>query len=208
MSETSSATALADAYLQQLAGATPTPGGGSACAVGAALGVALLDMVASLSQQSAHAEQQPMLSELATTFRAHQRRLLDLGAADENAYGGYRQARALPKSTEEEKNRRREALQQATINSARVPLDVADLALDSLRGIPTLAAVSSPYLRADLATAAHLLAGAAHGAIVMVDTNLSSIKDEAVKSEITTRRNDAHAAVSVALASAIEASTA
>lgn len=206
MTESTSATALSDAYLQQLASATPTPGGGSASAVGAALGVALLEMVASLSQQSADAGRQIILAELASSFRANQHRLLDLGAADEDAYGGYRQALALPKSTDEDRARRREALQQATVNSARVPLDIADLALESLRSIPDLASVSSPYLRADLATAAHLLAGAAHGAIVMVDTNLPSIKDESIESEISTRRNEAHASIAVALTSALDAS--
>lgn len=208
VTESTSATALAGAYLQQLASPAPTPGGGSASAVSAAIGVALLEMVASLSQQSADAERQPILSDLATTFRADQRRLLELGAADENAYGGYRQALALPKSSNEEKARRREALQQAIIASARVPLDVAELALNALRSIPDLAAVSSSYLRADLATAAHVLAGATHGAIVMVDTNLGSIKDEAINSELALRRNEAHASTEVALASALDASRA
>jgi formiminotetrahydrofolate cyclodeaminase len=207
LTEQTSATSLAQTYLEQLASPAPTPGGGSASAVGAALGVALLEMVATLSQQSADAERQPILTELGTNYRAQLRRLIELGAGDEDAYGGYRQALALPKANEEEKARRREALQRATIASARVPLDIAELALDALRGIPDLAAVSSSYLRADLATAAHLLAGAAFGALVMVDTNLGSIKDEAISSELTTRRNATHDATGAALNEALSAST-
>jgi formiminotetrahydrofolate cyclodeaminase len=198
MSDSRSATLLTVSYLSALAAPEPTPGGGSASAVAAAIGVSLLEMVASLSEQSAQAETQPLLASLPGEFREIRERLTALGAEDEHAYGGFRDALALPKATPDEKAHRREVLQQATVASANAPLAIAEAALLALDLIPQLAAIASPYLRSDLATAAHLLAGAAHGAIVMVDTNLGSIKDEAIRGALTSRRNHVANRVSAA----------
>lgn len=199
-------TLLADPYLNALASPQPTPGGGSATAVTAAIGVSLLEMVARLSQQSADPERSPALGNIGDECQAMRRRLTELGAEDERAYGGFRDALSLPKGTPEEKARRREALQQATIASAIAPLDIADIAVHALEMITQLASVSSPYLRSDLDTAAYLLAGAAHGAIVMVDTNLGSIKDATIQRELTERRDRASRAVDPRLSAARQSS--
>ena len=206
MTETRADTYLADAYLKALAAPEPTPGGGSASAVVAAIGTSLLEMVASLSEQSAEPERKPPLSHMAGEYRAIRERLSELGAADERAYGGYRDALSLPKGTPEEKSKRREALQSATIASANAPLAVAELALETLRSIPQLAGLASPYLRSDLATAAHLLSGAAFGAIVMVDTNLGSIRAETTRQDLTARRDAVLNVSSSLLHAALEAS--
>jgi formiminotetrahydrofolate cyclodeaminase len=206
MTPTRSDTLLATPYLDALAAPQPTPGGGSATAVTAAIGVSLLEMVALLSEQSA---EEPNKSEPATVgdeCQTIRRRFSELGTEDEQAYGGFRDALSLPKGTAEEKALRREALQQATISSAHAPLEIAELGLGTLRLIPRLATIASPYLRSDLATAAHLIASAIHGAIVMVDTNLGSIKDEPIRRELTARRDNAHEAVTEALTSALTSS--
>jgi formiminotetrahydrofolate cyclodeaminase len=207
MTETRSDTYLANAYLQALAAPEPTPGGGSASAVAGAIGTSLLEMVALLSEQSAEPVRKPELARITGECQEMRRRFSELGVSDEHAYGGFRDALSLPKGTAKEKLSRREALQTATIASANAPLAIAELALDALHLIPRLARLASPYLRSDLATAAHLLAGAAHGAIVMVDTNLGSIKNESTKNGLTGRRNQAKDAVQPALDAALSASS-
>ena len=101
-------------------------------------------MVASLSEQSAEESNKPGLAAVSDGCQAMRRRFSELGTADEQAYGGFRDALSLPKGTPEDKALRREALQQATIASAHAPLEIAELALDTLRLIPRLAGLASP----------------------------------------------------------------
>src|SRR5215211_2025491 len=98
------------AYLDEVAAATPAPGGGSVAAVVGALAAALGEMVANLTlgrEQYAHAEAslQPARDRL-TALRAS---LLEGAAADEAAYRSYRDAASLPRSSDAEKSARTDA---------------------------------------------------------------------------------------------------
>src|SRR4029453_2512493 len=88
-------------YLDDVASANPTPGGGSVAAVVGALAAALGEMVANLTFDAerfagARAELAPARDQLMRLREG----LLELSAADEAAYGSYRRAASLQRDTE------------------------------------------------------------------------------------------------------------
>lgn len=195
------ATPSAARYTDLLAATTPTPGGGSASAVAAALAASLVEMVLGISAEKN--ESAAPSSELQQA-QQHRARLLELGAADEAAYGGYMSALRLPKSTDAEKAARKQALETATVTAANVPLAIAGECLHLLQLLIPATPQSLPALRSDLETAAHLAHGAANGALVMVGINLGSLKNAEAKAPLsaayTTLQRDLSAALVTALA--------
>jgi hypothetical protein len=87
-------------YLAALSSGAPTPGGGSAAGLAGALGCSLGAMVCNLTLAK---QQDEMISTLARRFTGMAKQLIELAERDEQAFGMYRDAIALPKSAEEEK---------------------------------------------------------------------------------------------------------
>jgi formiminotetrahydrofolate cyclodeaminase len=199
MSDPYIASTLIAPYLAQLASPAPTPGGGSASAAVGAIGAALIEMVINVSLRSAHPEHIDELHtelQIATEARA---RFVVFGTMDERAYNGYRVALALPRSSDEEKSLRRDALEKATIASAEAPMQTALLAESLLKRIVDVASIASSHMRSDLGVAAHLLAAAGSAAIVMVDTNLVLIKTKETADDLLSKRNAIEAGLSSSL---------
>jgi len=205
MSDPYIASTLVAPYLAQLASPAPTPGGGSASAAVGAIGAALIEMVVNVSLRSAHPEHVDDLhSELQIASEARARFVV-FGTMDERAYNGFRVALAMPKSSDEEKANRRDALEKATISSAEAPLQTAMLAESLLRRLPDVAAITSSHMHSDLGVAAHLLAAAGSAAIVIADTNLVLIKSKETSSELQARRDTLASNLASALTTALEA---
>lgn len=203
MSLPSPATPQASPYTESLAAPTPTPGGGSASAVAGMLAASLLQMVAGISLEKATDEQKSILEsclQFAEQLRAH---LLDLGSQDELAYGNYLAVLRLPRMTPGERALRKEALEQAMIHAANVPLGIAQATFTLLEQIPHLSRVANRHLTSDLATAAHIAYGAGSGALVMVKVNLDSIKTPETKTELTAEYDQLGISLQLALSSAL-----
>jgi len=126
--------AARSSFLDELAAATPTPGGGSAAAHAGAIGAALASMVARLTlgkKKYANVEQRMLaLVEKAEDLRARLTAAIDEDAA---AFTGFLTATRLPKETPEQQAVRREAIQQATLEAARVPLKVSNMAIEVMK---------------------------------------------------------------------------
>jgi formiminotetrahydrofolate cyclodeaminase len=168
-------------YLTQLASGAPTPGGGSAAGLTGAMSAALLAMSARFTvgrekYAAYEARAQAVLDE-AELLRNELQALVEEDAA---AYGQYRAAVALPKTTEEDVTRRREALQAATCASATVPFAIATKCHRLLVLADALADQCNPYLVSDVVVAAHLALGAFRSALINVRINLATLEDTTV----------------------------
>lgn len=166
-------------FTEELGSANPTPGGGSAAALCGALGAALSAMVSKLTLgkekytvvwQSMGAVQQaagPMV-----------RHFIELVQRDSDAYQKVMAAMNLPKETEKEKGARHKALQEATKNAARVPLDTLRTS-EKLIGL-TKEAVErgNPNTLTDAGAALQLARTAALVAAYNVRINLPGLQDE------------------------------
>jgi len=161
-------------FLEAVAAKTPTPGGGSVSAAVGALGAALGVMAARFS---VHPEAERALDDV-------KKALLAVVDQDAEAYGQVNSAMALPKSTEEEKKRRKEALQIALSEAAEVPLKGMTLAASGLRSLAGLAPACNRHLVSDLVGAATFLEAALQGCGENVKVNAASLVDKAKRERL------------------------
>ncbi len=122
---TSQAAAREDDFLERLAEGTPTPGGGSAAAHVAATGAALVGMVARLTiGKEKYQAVEKRMKEVAREADDLRAWFEEAVARDAEAFDGVMQALRMPKTSEQEKAARSEALARATEHAAAVPLEV------------------------------------------------------------------------------------
>jgi glutamate formiminotransferase/formiminotetrahydrofolate cyclodeaminase len=162
-------------FLDRVASASPTPGGGTVAAVAGALGAALAAMIARLTigrrkYAEVDAEFRALLDE-AETLRG---RLVALGEADAAAFDAVSAAYGLPK---EPAPARRDAIQQALLGASQVPLDTLRVAR-RVAALAARAAVAGNRNAVSDAGVAALLAGAAaRGAAYNVRINVGSLPE-------------------------------
>jgi formiminotetrahydrofolate cyclodeaminase len=173
----SDSTQLADLSVQELlerlGSSDPVPGGGSASALAAAMGAALVAMVAELTIGRAdYAEHEETVRHL--RFDAIERRaeLIGLAQEDATAYEAVVQARRMPKGSDEEKASRSQALGQAMVDAARAPLRAAVVAGEVLDLAERIAPIGNRNAVSDAGVAALLAAAGLRGALLNVQINL------------------------------------
>ncbi|MEO9263372.1 MAG: cyclodeaminase/cyclohydrolase family protein [Candidatus Baltobacteraceae bacterium] len=148
-------------YLTHLASESPTPGGGSATTIVAAAGASLVAMVARICAASPKYASQSK-SALALAAKADQLRedLLRGRPRDEAAFARVMLATAMPKGTDVEKTRRRDALERALCEAAAEPLRSAQCALAVLRLAATALEIPNKNLASDIGCAAEFASAA------------------------------------------------
>lgn len=167
-------------YLDEVASASPAPGGGSVAAIVGALAAALGEMVVNLTPQSPAADNHEAATPLAAalaTLTALRQRLTAAAAADERAYAAYRAASSLPRSDADAKRARTQAMQAALVLATDVPLDVAEAATATAEVLVTIAEHGNPHLRSDAALGALLAEAALRGALLNVRGNAGMLRD-------------------------------
>jgi formiminotetrahydrofolate cyclodeaminase len=164
-----------DTYLDRLASAEPTPGGGSAATLVGAMGAALCAMVARITAQS------PRLAEARAPDADRLReRFVAARPFDEAAYGAVVTAGALPKATEHEKVVRTAELQRALAGAAEAPLAVAGMCAEGIELARRAGALGNAHLISDVECALHFFRAALAASVANVRINHRFIKDEAV----------------------------
>ena len=113
-------------FLDELASKAPTPGGGSAAAIMGAMGAALVSMVCNLTlgKKGYEGVEEEMLRVLAQA-EALRARLLDMVRADVEAFDRVMAAYGMPRDSEEAKQARTVAIQDALKVATEVPLECA-----------------------------------------------------------------------------------
>src|SRR5580700_12021363 len=115
-----------ETFLNELASAAPTPGGGSAAAIIGAMGAALLSMVCNvtLGKKSLEAAESDMKAVRDESERLRAR-LTAMVAEDIAAFDGLMAAYRLLKVSDAEKSRRTEAIQSNLTAATETPLACA-----------------------------------------------------------------------------------
>lgn len=170
--------ALAD-LMDAFSSTDAVPGGGSAAALGGAVGVSLLMMVAGLPKTRTGApEETADLAEAASRLHPLRDALVELVDRDSDAYRQVLAAVRLPKVSEADKAARLAAIGGATRAAIEAPLDTMRCCQQALRGAVIVASNGSRKTTSDVGVAVEFLVAALRGARLNVDINLSGLSDE------------------------------
>ncbi|MBI6546326.1 MAG: glutamate formimidoyltransferase [Cyanobacteria bacterium NC_groundwater_1444_Ag_S-0.65um_54_12] len=170
-------------FLGKVAASSAVPGGGSVAALAGALASALVAMVGRLTKGPNYEQVKATADQLVTAGEAAVTEALQAVNSDAAAFQAVIAALALPKETAEEKQQRRDQIQEATKLAAKVPLQVAEQAV-AVADLALLALERGNQQAASDAGVAVLLAlGSLEGALLNVAINLDAIKDASWVSE-------------------------
>ena len=183
-------------YLHKVAAGTAVPGGGSVAALNGALAAGLTEMVANLTvgKKGYEAVEGGMtrLAEQAVQLRSRLTAAID---RDADAYTEVMAAYRLPKTNDEEKALRKQKIQDAIKQAARVPLEVCRDALAVIELAGMAIRRGNKNAASDGAVAAMNARTAALAAIYNVRINLGSIHDENFVKKLTAEVGQLHEAV-------------
>jgi glutamate formiminotransferase / formiminotetrahydrofolate cyclodeaminase len=163
-----------DGWIEELAGAAPVPGGGSAAALAGALAAALVGMVARLTiGRKAYAGVEGRAAAIrdeSDMLRGELRRLVDKDAA---AYAKVSAAYKIPKDDPA----RQAAIDGALMGAARTPLEVAERGARLLALAREIGTIGNKNAASDAQVAGRLAQAAVAGAIENVRVNVAALSD-------------------------------
>jgi len=171
-------------FLDKLASSAPEPGGGSASALAASIGAALVSMVANLTVgKQKYADVQDQIKELVDNSEKVRGELQSLVQKDTEVYGVLAAAFKMPRETDSEKAERDQAIQNACKEATMVPYAIAEQCLEVAKLSEVAADIGNVNAVSDAGVAALLAEAAAQCAALNVKINLGTIKDEAFNVE-------------------------
>ena len=153
-------------FLEDLASANATPGGGSVAALCGALASNLGCMVCRLTMNRVPTDD---LADLLAHFISLERGFLELGDADELAFSAVMDAYRTERGDET----RPAKIAAALIKATNIPQRVAESGIDLLEHLCVLAPLGSKQSVSDVGVAAHLAAAAVRSALLNVRINLA-----------------------------------
>jgi len=166
-------------FSDETASESPAPGGGSVSAYMGSLGAALGTMVANLSSHKRgwddHWEEFSNWAEKGINLQSELTKLVD---EDTDAFNKIMDAFKLPKKTEEEKAKRKEAIQEATKNAIIVPFRIMETAHKSLEVIKAMTEKGNPNSVTDAGVGALAVRSAVKGAFMNVRINSKDLDDK------------------------------
>lgn len=166
-------------YLDDLASRKAAPGGGSAAALTASTGVSLISMVANFTLgKEKYKSVEDEIKAVLSSSESLRERLLNLVDQDVAAYRKISGAYKLPKDSAGDKRKREEAIQAGLREALAPPLEVCKLCHQAIKLCPVLAEKGNVNLISDVGVAVNFLESAFQSALLNVEINLKSIKDE------------------------------
>ena len=169
-----------EAFLSDLASKSPAPGGGGAAALVGAAGVALGNMVGSLTVgKKKYAAVEPDILVLNERAAALRKRLEALVQADADAFLPVAAAYGLPKDTPEQQAHKAAVLEAALNGACAVPLDIMTACCEGIALAEEYAEKGSVLAVSDAGCAALFCKAALQAAGLNVSINTRLMADQA-----------------------------
>ena len=165
-----------DKYISELQSGSPTPGGGSACALAGALGASLASMVGEITLDKGIDEKGHMdrILKECKDLIAHLK--INVGA-DTDVFNKVMDGYHMAKASDEERNARSIAIQKALKEATDLPYQTALLCLDVMNMSIDMLNSGARSAASDASVAGLLGYSGLNGALYNVKINLKSIKD-------------------------------
>ncbi len=180
-------------FAEETASESMAPGGGSISAYVGALGVSLGTMVANLSaHKPGWDDQWEYFSKWAQKGQAYKNELLFLVDEDTNAFNKIIDGFRLPKTTEEEKAYRKQAIEDATKYATEIPFKVMQTSYNSMEVMMEMAKKGLQNSLSDAGVGALCARTAVIGAYFNVRINAKDIKDNVFAEQILEKAKDVY----------------
>jgi len=175
-------------FARETASESAAPGGGSISAYMGALSAALATMVANLSaHKRGWDDRWKEFSDVAEKGQSIMNELLTLVDEDTRAFNRIMDVFAMPKGTPEEKAARAAALEEATLNAAKVPLRTMEASLRALPLAKEMAEKGNPASASDAGVAALAAVASIRGADLNVRINAAGLKDRKTAEDLASK---------------------
>ena len=177
-------------FIDELASSAPVPGGGSASALTAAIGMALGSMVGELTTGKKGYEQyENEISELLFKSGELINEFRHLVRLDIESFSKLSEAYKIPKGTEEENLYRIEKIQNALHSAAQAPIMIVEACLKALKLLDSYSLIGNKNLITDAGTGTALCLAALKGARLNALINIKSMKDPELKAALYRQLN-------------------
>lgn len=181
-----------DAFLDELASDSPAPGGGSVAALCASLGGALVSMVANLTiGKEKYKDNWAEMEKVLAASEALRAKFIDLMNKDTESFNIFMKAMKMPRTTEEEKAVRKEAMSEASKAATEIPLLTVEACVELSELAFKAAKFGNTSAVSDGGCAALMAEAAGKSAAYNVRINLPGVTDEAFKVNCRTRMRNA-----------------
>lgn len=177
-------------FVEALASKSPVPGGGGASAMVGAVGVALSNMVGSLTLgKKKYADVEDEIASLKARADFLQAQLLTLAERDAEVFEPLSRAYGLPKETDAEKENKRIVMQKALDDACSVPLEIMEKCAEATRLCERFAEVGAAIAISDAGVSAAMIHAALRGASLNVFINTRAMTDQGCAARYNDRAN-------------------
>ena len=175
-------------FANELSTDSPAPGGGSTAALCGALSAALSSMVSNLTVgKKDYEDVQSKIKELASQGQTLKDQLLHDVDKDTLAFNEVMAAMRMKKKTEEQKEARAGAIEDATKKATLVPFGVLEKCVEALKLAEQVVRSGNKNSISDAGVAGLTAQAGVEGALYNIRINLPGIQDEAFKKDIGER---------------------
>lgn len=172
-------------YIDELRSSAPTPGGGSASCIVGALACAQAHMLCALALERKNLFERSSVQLYAEKLLYTESRFYELAKADAHAYALVDSALKMLKTTESEKKKRTEKLQESLFLAADAPLKALYYTREALAIVSHM--VGATWARSaisDVSVAASFFEAAAYGFQATILANTHWMKDPVKKKQL------------------------
>ncbi|MEG1823505.1 MAG: cyclodeaminase/cyclohydrolase family protein [Cloacibacillus sp.] len=172
-------------FVARLASCAPVPGGGGAAALVGAIGVALGNMVGSLTVgKQKYADVQQEILNLKARSDELQDKLLLLVEKDAEVFEPLSRAYGMPNETEEERTKKASVMAEALRKACGAPMEIMELCIEALEVIERFSQIGSKIAISDAGCAAVCCRAALSAASLNVFINTKAMADRAYAQQL------------------------
>lgn len=186
-------------FNDELSSDSPAPGGGSVAALAGSLSAALTAMVTNLTfNKKGYEDKNEMMEFTGIDAQTLKEDFTQLINTDTEAFNNVMAAMKMKKNTDEEKEKRTHAIEEANKKATIIPYTVLEKTIPALKLASVVARFGNQNSLSDSGVAALMAKAAAHGAYYNVLINLPGVKDRAWAKDIRTKADKCITAVNKA----------